>query len=82
MKIKLNGTTLRGFAQELLSGPNFKPINRTFVVDSPEGDVAVRIIAGIVPPEMSEIAKDEGDAENFRSAGMLDGGSFAMIACS
>lgn len=69
MDIRLNGDKLAGFERELLSGPAFQPINRTFVASGPEGDVAVRIIAGIVGLAKDEVGRDEGDAENFRNAG-------------
>lgn len=67
IEIRLNGDPLDGLSRELLSGPDFQPINRTFVVNSEHGDVAVRIIAGITTLERREIGKDEGDAENFRA---------------
>lgn len=65
--VTLNGERLNHFSRELLSGPDFKPINRTFVVSSERGDVAVRIIAGITKLERKDMGKDEGDAENFRA---------------
>lgn len=67
IKILLNGDALVGLSRELLSGSDFQPINRTFVVGSEYGDVAVRIIAGITTLERREVGKDEGDAENFRA---------------
>lgn len=67
--IRLNGERLEGLTRELLSGPNFQPINRPFVVKSEHGDVAVRIVAGISTLERREIGKDEGDPENFRGGG-------------
>jgi hypothetical protein len=66
IRIRLNGEWLAGLERELLSGPNFGPINRTFVVPSEHGDVAVRIIAGITDVQRRDIGKDDGDAENFR----------------
>lgn len=67
--IRLNGEKLEGLSRELLSGPNFQPINRSFVVKSEHGDVAVRIIAGITTLERRDVGKDDGDAENFRGGG-------------
>ena len=67
--IRLNGEKLDGLSKELLSGPNFQPINRSFVVKSDQGDVAVRIIAGITTLERRDIGKDEGDAETFGGGG-------------
>lgn len=64
--ISLNGEVLDGLIVELLSGPQFEPINRAFVVPSPHGDVAVRITAGITNVERREIGRDDTDAENFR----------------
>lgn len=69
IKIFLNQEELEGLSRELLSGPDFRPINKTFVVKSPVGDVAVRIIAGITTLERRDASKDEGDAENFRGGG-------------
>lgn len=66
IQIRLNKDRLVGLERELLSGPDFAPINRAFVVPSQHGDVAVRIIAGITDVERREIGKDDGDAENFR----------------
>ncbi|WP_116998767.1 ATP-binding protein [Desertimonas flava] len=65
--VTLNGERLEHFSRELLSGPDFKPINRTFVVPSEHGDVAVRIIAGITRLERRDMGKDDGDAESFRA---------------
>ncbi|MGH9157670.1 MAG: hypothetical protein ACRD1K_17955 [Acidimicrobiales bacterium] len=65
--VTLNGERLDHFSRELLSGPGFNPINRTFVVSSEHGDVAVRIIAGITRPERKDVGKDDGDADNFRT---------------
>lgn len=65
--VTLNGERLDHFSRELLSGPGFKPINRTFVVSSEHGDVAVRIIAGITRLERKDVGKNDGDAENFRT---------------
>lgn len=65
--VTLNGERLDHFSRELLSGPDFKPINRTFVVSSDHGDVAVRIIAGITKLERKDVGKDDGDAESFRA---------------
>lgn len=67
--IRLNGERLAGFERELLSGPDFRPVNRTFVASGPHGDVAVRIIAGLVSVTRGDDGRDEGEAENFRSAG-------------
>jgi hypothetical protein len=67
--IRLNGEKLEGLTRELLSGADFQPINRSFVVKSGHGDVAVRIIAGITTLERRDVGKDEGDAENFRGGG-------------
>jgi len=69
IRIRLNGEDLEGLTKELLSGPNFHPINRTFVATSDKGDVAVRLIAGITTLERRDVGKDEGDAENFRGGG-------------
>lgn len=69
ISIKLNGTALTGFSRELLSGESFQPVNRTFVASSDEGDVSVRIVAGIVESERRELGQDDGDAENFRQVG-------------
>jgi hypothetical protein len=67
--IRLNGIELSGLTQQLLSGPEFAPINRTFVASSGQGDVSVRIIAGITTLERREYGIDEGNAENFRGGG-------------
>lgn len=64
--VSLNGDVLDGLVVELLSGPQFEPINRAFVVPSPYGDVAVRITAGITNVQRREIGRDDTDAENFR----------------
>lgn len=64
--VRLNGEKLSGLETELLSGPDFSPINRSFVLPSEHGDVAVRIIAGITDVERREVGKDEDNAENFR----------------
>lgn len=69
IRIRLNGESLTGLEKELLSGPDFAPINHSFVVTSDYGDVAVRIIAGITEVERRDIGKDDGDAENFRGGG-------------
>jgi len=69
INVRLNGEELEGLTKELLSGPDFQPINRTFVAASDKGDVAVRLIAGITTLERREVGKDEGDAENFRGGG-------------
>ncbi|WP_343466428.1 ATP-binding protein [Rhodococcus aetherivorans] len=66
IEVRLNGEKLQGLSSELLSGPDFQPINRTFVIQTEHGDVAVRIIAGITRLERREIGRDEGEAENFR----------------
>ncbi|MDO8119724.1 ATP-binding protein [Isoptericola sp. b490] len=66
IRIRLNGEWLAGLERELLSGPDFAPINRSFVVASEHGDVAVRIIAGITDVERREVGRNDGDAENFR----------------
>lgn len=66
IRISLNGEWLAGLERELLSGPDFSPINRTFVVPSGHGDVAVRIIAGITSVQRKDLGKDDGNAENFR----------------
>lgn len=67
--IRLNGERLVGFERELLNGPEFQPINRTFVASGPDGDVSVRIIAGLVNLERSDVGRDEGNAESFRRGG-------------
>lgn len=64
--ISLNGEELIGLTKELLSGDKFQPINRSFVVASEHGDVAVRIVAGITRLERREIGQDEANPENFR----------------
>lgn len=64
--VRLNGESLQGLSKELLSGTNFRPINRAFVVKSEYGDVAVRIVAGITSLERRDVGKDDGEAENFR----------------
>jgi hypothetical protein len=72
LSIKLNGQRLTGLAPELLSGPDFSPVNRTLVVRTgDEGEVHVRIIAGVVASGSDENV-DEGDAEAFR--GTVDAG--------
>ncbi len=69
ISISLNGEQLEGLSSELLSGANFQPIKRSFVVNSEHGDVAVTIIAGITTLERRDVGRDDGDAENFRGGG-------------
>jgi hypothetical protein len=64
--VRLNNERLEGLSKELLSGPDFRPLNHSFVVKSDRGDVAVRLIAGITTLERREIGRDEGEAENFK----------------
>jgi hypothetical protein len=66
IRVTLNGMSLDSFSRELLSGPDFVPVNRTFVITSDHGDVAVHIMAGITTVERREVGADEGSAENFR----------------
>jgi hypothetical protein len=69
IQIHLNNEQLHGLSLELLSGPSFQPINKSFVINSHVGDVAVRLIAGVTTLERREASKDEGEAENFRGGG-------------
>ncbi|MEU4247766.1 ATP-binding protein [Amycolatopsis sp. NPDC026612] len=65
LKMTLNGEVLRPSSQALLSGAEFSPINRRFVVTVDGGDVLVRIVAGIAASGSNENA-DDGDAEEFK----------------
>lgn len=69
MSISLNGTTLTPFLPELLVGPEFKPVNRSFALHQPAGPVFARIVAGIVPPPRQRESVDEGRAESFQDPG-------------
>ncbi|SDO07946.1 ATP-binding protein [Geodermatophilus sp. DSM 45219] len=67
LTITLNGQRLRGFAPQLLTGPDFKPINRSLFVPSGSDGVNARIVAGIVAGD--DDLKDEGQAEDFTDPG-------------
>lgn len=65
LKMTLNGQVLRPTSQALLSGAEFSPVNRRFVITVDGGDVLVRIVAGIAAPTSNENA-DDGQAEEFK----------------
>ena len=69
LEVLLNGERLTGLQPLLLSGPDFSPINRNFVVSDRGGLVAVRLVAGITNFDSeADARKDDGDAEDFRGA--------------
>jgi hypothetical protein len=66
--IHLNGERLTLHLPQLLSGPSFKPFNRSMVLNEVQGDVSVRVIAGIAALEgKGEDQLNDGDAQDFRS---------------
>lgn len=67
LSITLNGEKLRGLLPALLSGEMFRPTSRAFDVSRPEGDVFVRMYAGVVRSDRRNV--DEGQAEEFRNPG-------------
>jgi len=68
LEIKLNDEALTGFAPALLSGHGFAPVNRRFVVTGRDGgEVHCRLVAGLAAGDDDN--RDEGQAEDFRSAG-------------
>ncbi len=69
MSISLNGTKLTPFLPELLYGPQFQPVNRSFTIPSAEGPVFVQMMAGMVPAHGLREAVDEGRAESFQETG-------------
>jgi hypothetical protein len=70
MAISLNDETLDPFLPALLSGTKFQPLNKSYTLQQPDGQVYVRIAAGIVaPPRQRETFIDEGRAENFTDTG-------------
>lgn len=68
LTISLNGETLRGLRPMLLHGPDFAPIRKTFILDFPDGNVHVELLAGIVASDRKELGLDENNAENFTTA--------------
>lgn len=82
IKILLNGDALVGLSRELLSGSDFQPINRTFVVGSEYGDVAVRIIAGITTSSGVRSGRTRAMRRTSAPAPTPDGGYSATTACS
>jgi hypothetical protein len=69
MTISLNGTRLTPFLPQLLSGPDFQPINRTFQLQQPTGTVFVKLTAGIVGSPRDREHVDESRGENFQDVG-------------
>jgi hypothetical protein len=67
LEIKVGSERLTGFAPTLLSGPDFHPVNRRFTITQDGGEVHCRLVAGIAASENE--ALDEGQAEDFRTAG-------------
>lgn len=63
----LNEEQLSGLRPTLMSGPGFRPIRRSFLVDESPGTVLVEIIAGIVQSDRRDASQNDGDAENFKS---------------
>jgi len=70
LEVRLNGDLLAGMQPRLLQGAGFSPVNRSVVLNEPGGNVAVQVVAGIAAPEgKKDDTLDEGQAEDFRSAG-------------
>lgn len=69
LEVRLNGERLRGLRPMLLSGPGFKPVNKTFALHEKEGDVFVRLVAGVAAPERKDAGLDDANAERFRTPG-------------
>lgn len=68
LEIRLNGSKLSGLRPTLMVGPNFRPINRVFVIREPAGIVTVELVAGIVRSDRRDFQSDD-DGEKFRTPG-------------
>lgn len=66
LSIVINGRRLDSFETKLLSGPDFRPVNRTFTIAAAHSTVTVQIVAGITRPDRAEAGTDDGEAEHFR----------------
>lgn len=68
LSMELNGEALTGYEPTLMSGPRFAPVNRRFVVTAGGGQVNCHLLAGVTLGEKDDHL-DEGEAQDFRSAG-------------
>jgi hypothetical protein len=69
LEVRLNGERLKGLRPRLLSGPSFRPVNKTFALREKDGDVFVRLIAGVAAPDRKDASLNDAQAEDFRTPG-------------
>lgn len=73
LRIDFNGEALTAAHPVLQNSDMMAPINRTFTISTPTGDVEVRLVAGTVAARRRRTDQsdevDEGRAENFQEPG-------------